>query len=123
MENHRMLGTAEAVVPGTEGGPGPVKFPQSQACVVRFPAGAGFTMFFLTGLSSSNRTIAYAAFALIAFAAFGVAAAQPRQLSQFVPSNPSAAGSAPKAESGSIGVAAPSLAKRFFGRVTGKAYG
>jgi hypothetical protein len=73
-------------------------------------------MFFLTGLSSSNRTIAYAAFAIIAFAAFGVAAAQPRQLSQPVPSNPSAAGSAPKAESASIGAAAPSLAMRFFGR-------
>jgi hypothetical protein len=73
-------------------------------------------MFFSALFLSSNRTFACAAFALGALAAFGATVAAPQQVSQPVPLNPSAAGSAPKAESGSIGVAAPSLAKRFFGR-------
>jgi hypothetical protein len=37
MENHRMLGTAEAVVFGTEGGPGPTGVPNTTAAA----AGAG----------------------------------------------------------------------------------
>jgi hypothetical protein len=34
MENHRMLGTAEAVVGGTEGGPGPTGVPTTTAAAV-----------------------------------------------------------------------------------------
>jgi hypothetical protein len=73
-------------------------------------------MYFLSHFSRYGRAIVGMAFAFVVLAACGVTVAAPQQVSQPVPLNPSAAGSAPKAESGSIGVAAPSLAKRFFGR-------